>query len=68
MLFQFITAATGMAAMAGIMKALAAKTTQTIGNFWNYLVLSCTRVLLPLSLVVGFILIVQGTPMGFDGK
>ncbi len=45
-----------------------AKTTQTIGNFWNYLVLSCTRVLLPLSLVVGFILIVQGTPMGFDGK
>ena len=68
MLFQFITAATGMAAMAGIMKALAAKTTQTIGNFWHYLVLSTTRVLLPLSLVVGMILIVEGTPMGFDGK
>ena len=68
MLFQFITAACGMAAMAGIMKALAAKTTQTIGNFWNYLVLSCTRVLLPLSLIIGFILILQGTPMGFGGK
>ena len=68
MLFQFITAATGMAAMAGIMKALAAKTTHTIGNFWRYLVLSTTRVLLPLSLVVGMILIVEGTPMGFDGK
>ena len=68
MLFQFITAATGMAAMAGIMKALAAKTTQTIGNFWRYLVLSTTRVLLPLSLVVGRMLIVEGTPMGFDGK
>lgn len=68
MLFQFITAATGMAAMAGIMKALAAKTTQTIGNFWRYLVLSTTRILLPLSLVVGMILIVEGTPMGFDGK
>ena len=68
MLFQFITAATGMAAMAGIMKALAAKTTQTIGNFWRYLVLSTTRVLLPLSLVVGMIVIVEGTPMGFDGK
>lgn len=36
MLFQFITAATGMAAMAGIMKALAAKTTKTIGNFWYF--------------------------------
>ncbi|KGF36063.1 potassium ABC transporter ATPase [Prevotella bivia DNF00650] len=68
MLFQFITAACGMAAMAGIMKALAAKTTQTIGNFWNYLVLSVTRILLPLSLIVGFILIVEGVPMGFDDK
>ncbi|MGM9706230.1 MAG: potassium-transporting ATPase subunit KdpA [Prevotella sp.] len=68
MLFQFITAATGMAAMAGIMKALAAKTTQSIGNFWRYLVLSTTRILLPLSLVVGMILILEGTPMGFDGK
>lgn len=68
MLFQFITAATGMAAMAGIMKGFASKTTQTIGNFWRYLVLSCTRVLLPLSLIVGFILIVEGTPMSFDGK
>ena len=68
MLFQFITAATGMAAMAGIMKSIAAKTTKTIGNFWQFLVVSCTRILLPLSLVVGFILILQGTPMGFDGK
>ena len=68
MLFQFITAATGMAAMAGIMKSISAKTTKTIGNFWNFLVLSSTRILLPLSLIVGFILIIEGTPMGFDGK
>ena len=61
MLFQFITAATGM-------KALAAKTTKTIGNFWYFLVRSCTRVLLPICLVIGFILIIEGTPMGFDGK
>lgn len=68
MLFQFITAATGMAAMAGIMKSISTKTTKTIGNFWNFLVLSSTRILLPLSLIVGFILIIEGTPMGFDGK
>ena len=68
MLFQFITAATGMAAMAGIMKSISVKTTKTIGNFWNFLVLSSTRILLPLSLIVGFILIIEGTPMGFDGK
>ena len=68
MLFQFITAATGMAALAGIMKSISVKTTKTIGNFWNFLVLSSTRILLPLSLIVGFILIIEGTPMGFDGK
>ncbi|MEG0796477.1 MAG: potassium-transporting ATPase subunit KdpA [Odoribacter sp.] len=68
MLFQFITAATGMAALAGIFKSMAVKTTQTIGNFWVFLVKSCTRILLPLSLLVGFLLILQGVPMNFDGK
>ena len=55
MLFQFITAATGMAALAGVFKAMASKTTQTIGNFWNLLMKSCTRILLPLALIVGCI-------------
>lgn len=68
MLFQFITAACGMAALAGMFKAMSAKTTKTIGNFWAFMVKSCTRILLPLSLVVGFILILQGTPMGFESK
>lgn len=68
MLFQFLAAATGMAAMAGLLKALVSKNSQTIGNFWVYLVTSCTRVLLPLALVVGFILIIEGVPMTFDGK
>lgn len=68
MLFQFITAATGMAVLAGVFKAMAARTTHTIGNFWNLLMKSTTRILLPLSLIVGFILIIEGTPMGFDGK
>ena len=68
MLFQFITAACGMAAMAGIMKALAAKTTKAIGNFWVYLVKSTTRILMPLSLLVGILLVINGTPKSFDGK
>lgn len=68
MLFQFITAATGMAALAGVFKAMGEKTTQTICNFWDLLMKSVTRILLPLSLIVGFILILEGTPMGFDGK
>ena len=68
MLFQFVTAACGMAALAGIMKALAAKTTRTIGNFWVFRTRSVTRILLPLSLLVGILLIVNGVPMSFDGR
>ena len=67
MLFQFITAACGMAALAGVFKAMAAKTTQTIGNFWVYLIKSTTRILMPLSLLVGILLIINGTPMTFKG-
>ena len=68
MLFQFVTAACGMAAMAGVMKALAAKTTKTIGNFWVFLTKSVTRILMPLSLAVGILLIINGTLMSFDGR
>lgn len=68
MLFQFVTAACGMAALAGIMKALAAKTTKTIGNFWVFMTKSVTRILMPLSLLIGILLVINGTPMSFDGK
>lgn len=68
MLFQFVTAACGMAALAGIMKALAAKTTKTIGNFWVFMTKSVTRILMPLSLLIGILLIINGTPMSFDGN
>ena len=66
MLFQFITAACGMAALAGIFKGMAAKTTKSIGNFWVYLTRSVTRILMPLSLLVGILLVINGTPMSFD--
>lgn len=68
MLFQFVTAACGMAALAGIMEALAAKTTKTIGNFWVFMTKSVTRILMPLSLLIGILLIINGTPMSFDGN
>lgn len=68
MLFQFITAATGMAAFAGILRAMSTKTTKVIGNFWVYLVKSVTRILIPISLFVGILLIISGVPMTFEGK
>lgn len=68
MLFQFISAGTGMAACAVVFLAMKAKTTVQLGNFYNLFVKSCTRVLLPLSLVVAVILLFNGTPMTFHGK
>lgn len=68
MLFQFISAGTGMAACAVVFKAMKEKTTDKLGNFYTYLVRSCTRILLPLSIVVASILAFNGTPMNFEGK
>ncbi len=68
MLFQFISAGTGMAACAVVFMAMKERTTEKLGNFYRYFVRSCTRVLLPLSIVVAMILAFSGTPMNFEGK
>ncbi len=68
MLFMFISAGVGMAACAVVFNAMKERTTDKLGNFYNYFVKSCTRVLLPLSIVVAVILLFNGTPMTFKGK
>ena len=68
MLFQFISAGIGMAACAVVFKAMKEKAGDKLGNFYNYFIKSCTRVLLPLSIVVAVLLLINGTPMTFKGK
>ncbi len=68
MLFQFISAGAGMAACAVVFNAMRERTTEKLGNFYVYFVRSCTRVLLPLSVVVAILLLFNGTPMTFKGK
>ncbi len=68
MLFQFISAGVGMAICAAVFNAMKERTTEKIGNFYNYFIKSCTRILLPLSLVVAVILLFNGAPMTFKGK
>ncbi len=65
---QFVSAGTGIAVLIGLLNGLKEKTTNNLGNFWNYLVKSITRILLPLSVIVAVILVFNGTPAGFDGK
>ncbi len=68
MLFQFISAGAGMAVCAVVFNAMKERTTDKLGNFYNYFVKSCTRVLLPLSVVVALLLLLNGMPMTFKGK
>ena len=68
MFLQFVSAATGMAAAVVVFKAFREKSTQSLGNFYAYFLKSCTRILLPLSIVIATILAFEGTPMTFEGK
>jgi len=68
MFLHFVSAATGIAAMMVIFKAMKDKITDKLGNFWDYLVKSITRLLLPLSFVVAVILAFNGTPTSYKDK
>jgi potassium-transporting ATPase potassium-binding subunit len=68
MLWQFISAATGIAICAVVFSAMKERTTDRLGNFYNYFVRSCTRILLPLAIVVALILVFNGVPINFEGK
>ncbi|WP_028668483.1 potassium-transporting ATPase subunit KdpA [Runella zeae] len=68
MFMQFVTAATGMAAGAIVFKAMKEHQTTQLGNFYDYFLKSCTRILLPISLVSAIILVFNGTPMNWEGK
>ena len=68
MFLHFVTAGTGMAAAAVLFMALKEGTSEKLGNFYNFMVKSCTRILLPLSILVAIALTFNGMPMTFDGK
>ena len=68
MFLHFVSAATGIAAMMVVFKAMKDKITDKLGNFWDYLVKSITRLLLPISFVIAIILAFNGTPTSYKGK
>jgi potassium-transporting ATPase potassium-binding subunit len=68
MLFQFVSAAAGMAACVVVFQSMKSRTTEKLGNFYVYFIKSCTRILLPLSILVSVLLVFNGMPMTFKGK
>ena len=65
---QFVSAGTGIAALALLYKGLANRSTRNLGNFYYHLVRACTRILLPLSIVLAVVLLLNQTPMTFKGS
>ena len=63
---QFVSAATGIAALALLFKGVIQKKNTDLGNFYNLFLKSCTRILLPLSFVVAVIFLLNGMPQTFD--
>jgi potassium-transporting ATPase potassium-binding subunit len=64
---QFVSAAVGMAVLAAVIRGLSRRTTKELGNFWVDLYRSMVYILLPLSLLLGLILLSQGVPQTFSG-
>ncbi|MES2276312.1 MAG: potassium-transporting ATPase subunit KdpA [Bacteroidota bacterium] len=68
MFLHFCSAATGIACAVGVFKAFRDKTSNSIGNFWDYFVKSITRLLLPISVIIALILTFNGTTASYAGK
>src|ERR1700743_671756 len=68
MFLHFVSAATGLAAMMVVFKAMKDKVTDKLGNFWDFFLKSITRILLPISFVVALVLAFNGTPTSYKGK
>lgn len=64
---QFVSAGTGIAACGLLFRGLANKSTKILGNFYDLWLKSCTRILLPLAVILSLILSINGTTSNFEG-
>ena len=64
---NFVSAAVGMCVMAALIRGLARRRAQTLGNFWVDLTRTVLRILLPLSFMVALLLISQGVIQNLSG-
>jgi K+-transporting ATPase ATPase A chain len=63
---NFVSAATGMAIMVALIRGIARRSAQTIGNFWVDLTRTTLYILLPLSIVLALIQVSQGVVQNFN--
>ncbi|MPZ51796.1 MAG: potassium-transporting ATPase subunit A [Acidimicrobiia bacterium] len=64
---NFVSASVGLAVMAALIRGLARRRSDTIGNFWVDLTRITTRLLLPLSILFALALVTQGVIQNTSG-
>jgi potassium-transporting ATPase potassium-binding subunit len=64
---NFVSAATGMAVLLALIRGIARKSTEGLGNFWVDITRSVIYILLPLSILLGIVLVGQGVVQNFKG-
>ncbi len=63
---NFVSAASGMAALVALIRGFTRHSAQTIGNFWVDLTRSALYILIPLSLAYSLLLVSQGVVQTFE--
>ena len=64
---NFVSAATGIALAAALVRGFARRSARGIGNFWADLTRCTLYILLPISIVVGLFFVWQGMPQNLGG-
>jgi K+-transporting ATPase ATPase A chain len=65
---NFVSAAVGIAALAAVIRGFAARSVNSLGNFWVDLVRITFYILLPISFVAALVLVSQGVIQTLDGS
>jgi len=65
---QFVSAATGIAALVVVFNAMRDKVSDKLGNFFDIFTKTITRILLPICIIIAVILAFNGSPTSFKGK
>ncbi len=63
---NFVSAATGIAVLAALIRGIRGKQIQAIGNFWADLTRSTIYILLPLAILLSIVFVSQGVVQTFD--
>lgn len=64
---NFVSAAVGLAVAIALIRGIARRQQETIGNFWVDITRACTRILLPIATVAALVLMSQGVIQNFNG-